>query len=529
MAQEKKNTFFGGAAILAAGIAIVKVLGALYKIPIVSILGSGYADFSNAYYIYSLLINISTAGLPVALSKLVSEANALGNRRQVEKVFRIGLMTFLVFGAVSFAIMFFFADGLAGLMNDPLAAPAIRVLAPAVICVCGLSAFRGYAQGHGRMTPTAISQIIEAACKLVIGLALALYLVKAGRENSVAAAGAIVGVTIGTVLALAFMVIDFLRNKANEPMGKRSDKAEGTKTVFARLMTLAIPITISSSMVSIITLIDSSIVQGRLQNALGMTLEQSRDLFSSYSGVMTVYALPSAFMIALTASIIPAVSACRAVKDKAGAAKIVGSSLRVTALLAFPAGVGLCVMGKPIVKLLFHSLDADLSGALLSILGIAAIFVCLMQVTNAVLQAHGFVFLPIVTMVIGGVIMIIFDYISVGIPSVNIFGSPIGTVICYAVVSILNLFIVKRVVRGCPGYLGIFIKPAIAAAGMGAVATAGYKLVSEFLGNTVGVLAAIVLAVIVYVVLVLALHAISKEDLSLMPKGEKIAKLLHIR
>mgnify|MGYP004506095083 FL=1 len=135
MAQEKKNTFFGGAAILAAGIAIVKVLGALYKIPIVSILGSGYADFSNAYYIYSLLINISTAGLPVALSKLVSEANALGNRRQVEKVFRIGLTTFLVFGAVSFAVMFFFADGLAGLMNDPLAAPAIRVLAPAVICV----------------------------------------------------------------------------------------------------------------------------------------------------------------------------------------------------------------------------------------------------------------------------------------------------------------------------------------------------------------------------------------------------------
>ena len=529
MPRERANTFFGGAAVLAAGIAIVKVLGALYKIPIVSILGSGYADFSNAYYIYSLLINISTAGLPVALSKLVSEANAVGNRRQVDAVFRTGLVTFLLFGAASFCVMFFGAKGLAGLMNDPLAAPGIRVLAPAVICVCGLSAFRGYAQGHGRMAPTAVSQIIEAACKLVLGLGLALYLVKIGRENHIAAAGAIVGVTIGTVLALAFMAVDFLRNKRSEPLGRRTDKADSTRRVLGRLLTLALPITISSSTVSIITLIDSAIVQGRLQDALGMTLEQSRNLFSSYSGVMTVYALPSAFMIALTASIIPAVSARRAVKDRAGAAKIVGSSLRVTALLAFPAGVGLCVMGTPIVKLLFHSLDPELSGPLLSILGIAAIFVCVMQVTNAVLQAHGFVFLPIVTTAIGGMVMIIFDYITVGIPSINIFGSPIGTVICYAIISILNLMVVKRVVRGCPSVLKLFFKPAVAAVGMGLVALGVYKAVSGRLGNTIGVLAAIVLAAAVYLVLVLALKAISRDDLALMPKGEKLARILRIR
>lgn len=529
MSRETKNTFFGGAAVLAAGIAIVKVIGALYKIPIVSILGSGYADFSNAYYIYSLLINISTAGLPVALSKMVSEANALGNRRQVEKVFRTGFITFLIFGAISFCVMFFWADGLAAMMNDPLAAPGIRVLAPAVICVCGLSAFRGYAQGHGRMTPTAVSQIIEAVCKLLLGLGLALYLVKIGRDNSIAAAGAIVGVTIGTVIALAYMAVDFLRNKTREPLGRRSERAGSTKQVLGRLLTLAIPITISSSMVSIITLINSAIVQGRLQDALGMTLEQSRDLFSAYSGVMTVYALPSAFMIALTASIIPAVSTCRATKDRKGAAKIVGSSLRVTALLAFPAGVGLCVLGTPIVKLLFHSLDAEISGPLLSILGIAAIFVCVMQVTNAVLQANGFVFLPIVTMVIGGVVMIIFDYITVGIPSINIFGSPIGTAICYAIVSGLNLIIVKRVVRGCPSFLSLFAKPAIAAAGMGVVALAAYRLVSRFLGNTIGIFASILLAVVVYAVLVLALKAISRDDLSLMPKGDKLAKILHIQ
>ena len=528
MREEKKNTFFGGAAILAMGIAIVKVIGALYKIPIVSILGKGYADFSNAYYIYSLLINVSTAGLPVALSKLVSEASALGNRNQVEKVFRVALVTFLTLGAAAFVIMYFFADGLAGLMNDPLAAPGIKALAPAVVCVCGMAVFRGYAQGHARMHPTAISQIIEALCKLVLGLALASYLIKIGQSESTAAAGAITGVTVGTVLGVAYMALNYLRQKRDEPLGRRGDRVEPTGMVFKRLMALAVPITLSSSAVSIVTIVDSAIVQGRLQDALGMTLDQSRSLFSAYSGVMTVYALPSSFMIAITAALIPAVSAARAVRDRKGAAKIVGSSLRVTALLAFPAGAGLCVLGKPIVKLLFHSLDPELSGPLLSILGIAAIFVCVMQVTNAILQAHGFVFLPIITMLIGGLVMIFFDYFVVAIPSVNIFGSPIGTLICYAIVSVLGLIIVKRVVRGCPGFARIFAKPALATVGMSAAAYAVYRLVSGFTGNTIATFASILAALVVYLVLVLALHAISRDDLSLMPKGDKIARLLHI-
>ena len=528
MRSEQKSTFFGGAAILAMGIAIVKLLGALYKIPIVSILGSGYADFSNAYYIYSLLLNISTAGLPVAMSKLVSEANALDNRAQVHKVFRTALSTFLILGVISFAVMFFGAGWLAGLMNDPLAAPGIKALAPAVICVCGLSAFRGYSQGHGRMTPTAVSQIIEALCKLIVGLGLALYLVKIGQSESTAAAGAIVGVTVGTVLGLLFMIVNYTFNRRQEPLPRRSDRAEDTPTVLKRLLALAIPITISSSAVSVITLIDSAIVQGRLQDALGMTLDQSRSLFSAYSGVMTVYSLPASFMIALTASIIPAVSACRVKKDRKGAAKIVGSSLRVTALLAFPAGVGLLVLGKPIVQLLFKSLDPDLSGRLLSILGVAVIFVCIMQVANAVLQAHGFVFLPICTMVVGGLVMLFFDYVVVGIPSVNIFGSPIGTIICYGIVSILNLLVVKRVVRGCPSFVRIFAKPAAATAGMGVVAFAVYRLTSGMVGNTIAIAVTIVAAVAAYLVLVLALHAISRDDLSLMPKGDKLARILHI-
>ncbi len=546
------NSFFGGAAILAIGIMVVKVIGMFYRIPLVNIIGTaGSADFNNAYNIYAVLLTISTAGLPVAVSKMVSEANTLGRQRQVHKVFRVSLSLFLGLGLISFLIMFFGSERLAELMNDSMAAQGIKTLAPAVICVGCLSAFRGYAQGHSDMTPTAVSQIIEALSKLFIGLGLAMYLVNLGQPTHVAAAGAIAGVTIGTVLALVYMVLDFLRKRAMEPAGT-DDRTDGSKEILQNLLRIAIPITISSSMVGIITVIDSSLVQGQLQNALEMTEEASRQLYGNYSTALTIYNLPSSLMVALTASVIPAISAKRAQRDRLGAGKIVTSSLRVAALLALPMGVGLFVMGKPIIRLLFGSSDIDpaIAGSLLSTLGIASIFVCIMLVCNSILQAYGFVNLPVVTMLIGGVIKIVINYNVVAIPSINIYGAPLGNVFCFGFVCAMDLFIIARVIPGRPSYADVFVKPLMAAAVMGAAAWAVYGLSSRVLlhlerfqvvdealqvtglsrsGNALAAVAAIGVACVVYLALVLVLRILSKDDLALMPKGEKIGKILHIQ
>ena len=266
--SSRQNTFFGGAAVLAAGILVVKLIGMFYKIPLLNIIGEqGSADFNNAYNIYAVLLTISTAGLPVAVSKLVSEANALGRQNQVQRTFYLALSLFLVLGVLSFLVMAFGADQLAGLMNDSMAAPGIRALAPAVICVGCLSAFRGYAQGHGNMTPTAVSQIIEALCKLTVGLGLAYWLVNQGADTSRAAAGAITGVTVGTIVALAYMLFDYLTGRGREAQ-LTDDRPEAAGTILRNLLMIAIPITISSSMVGIVTVIDTSLVQGQLQRAL---------------------------------------------------------------------------------------------------------------------------------------------------------------------------------------------------------------------------------------------------------------------
>ena len=541
---QKQNSFFGGAAILAAGILIVKLIGMFYKIPLINIIGeAGAADFNNAYNIYAVLLTVSTAGLPVAVSKLVSEANALDRRNQVRRTFRLALVLFLALGLVSFLVMFFRADALAGMMNDSKAAAGIRALAPAVVCVGCLAALRGYSQGHSNMAPTSVSQIIEALCKLVVGLGLAFWLVKQGKDPDVAAAGAITGVTVGTVVALAYMVLDFLLSRGREDT-RGTDRPDSAGSILANILKIAVPITLSSSMVGIVTVIDSSLVQGQLQSALDLTEQASRTLYGNYSGALNIYNLPTSLMAAITASVIPAVSAALARRDRRGAARITGSALRITALLSFPMGVGLFVLGTPIIRLLFPSLNVEVAGPLLSTLGVATPFVCMVLVCNSVLQAHGFINLPVIVMVLGGIVKIVNNYNLVG--AIGIAGAPVGNILCFGLALVLDLVVITRVIPNRPRLLPIFVKPAIASAIMGGAAWAVYGLLSRVLtaeqvneagetirvvsrmGNALGIFLAIAVAGVVYLVLVVAIRAISKDDLALMPKGDKLARLLRL-
>ena len=181
-----------GAAVLAAAVAVTKVLGALYKIPLGNLLDKeGMAHFYVAYNIYNLLVILSTAGLPLALSRLVSQAHALGRVNQKRRVFRVELALFLTLGLVCSGLMLLIPHQLAQLLRDSKAALAIMALAPSVLCVCLIAAIRGYTQGQGNMKPTAASQIIESLCKLVIGLTLAWLLLGKGYASEFAAAGAI--------------------------------------------------------------------------------------------------------------------------------------------------------------------------------------------------------------------------------------------------------------------------------------------------------------------------------------------------
>ena len=539
--REQKSTFFGGAAILAVGIAIVKLIGALYKIPLGNILDDeGFGHFNNAYVIYNLLLMVSTAGLPVALSKSISEASTLGRRNQVHRIFNVALVTFFVLGTVSFVVMFALAQPLADLQGDGAAVQAVRAIAPACFFVCVLSTFRGYAQGHGNMVPTAVSQIIEALGKLVIGLALSWVLVRAGASSADAAAGAIFGVTCGAGICLIYLIVEHVHRRRSEP-GRPTDVPEPPGTILKRLLVIAVPITLCASVTPITSWLDTAQVQNILRDVMNAQPAQWYEAqklldpdvvdpvvaaYGAYQKAITIYNLPSSFMVAITASVIPAISACRARRDYQGAGRIAESSMRMGMLLALPAGVGLAVLSSPIMYLLYADSDHAIADPSMMILGIASIFVCVMLVCNSVLQASGFVNLPIFIMIAGCAAKLIVNNFMVR--QMGAVGAAVGTLVCYVIVAVLELLLIKRVIPAPPRYTQVFAKPMVAAGVMGMAVWAAYGLVSRLFGNTLSTLIAIAAGVAVYAVLVVVLKAISREDLALMPKGDKIAKLLRL-
>ena len=561
---EQKNTFFGGAAILAAGIAIVKVIGALYKIPLANILDTeGFGYFNNAYVVFNVLLVISTAGLPVALSKSISEANTLGWYNQAQKIYRVAWAAFLILGVLSSSVLFFFAESLMSMQAAPGAVLAVKAMAPTCLFVCIISAYRGYNQGHENMLPTSASQVIEALGKLVIGLALAWYFMQAGGGMEKAAAGAIFGVTVGAACAVVYLVFNMRSHDPARGLRGR-DRTDSAKEIFKKLMVIAIPITLTASILPVTTLIDTYQAQNILYEVMGLDPVVLREMaktdptvvnpvlgmYGSYQMAVTNFNLPSSFMVALATAIIPAISACWAKRDRMGVGRVTSSSLRVGALLAFPAGIGLCVLAVPIMGMLYPEADHSVADPCMMVLGIASIFVCLVFLCNAILQASGFVRLPVAVMVIGCVTKLLLNNFLVRQPGVGILGVPVGTLVCYMIVSALELFIIWRVIPGVSSYVKIFGKTLAAALTMGAAAWAVSGLMTKLLhgaglfevvaagtgdvlfsrvGYAIITLVTIAVAVIVYAVLVVSLRAITKDDLSLMPKGDEIAAILRIR
>ena len=532
LSEPKKQNYLQGAAILAAGVVIMKILGFIYKVPLGNILGdSGYGHFLVAYNIYSVFLTLATAGLPVALSRMISEANTMNRPNQVRRIFSVAWWTFFVLGVVCTLIMALFPNQLADALNDEQANISIFVLSPAVLLVCLTSAYRGYCQGHENMTPTTIGQVLEVLAKVVTGLALAWYLTSAGYSLPKSSAGAIFGVTVGSLVALIYMFVYKRRHYVSGVHG--TDTPESRGKVLRTLLRIGIPITIGSSVLSLINLIDSGLSLGRLQDAAGFTEEQATVLFGVYGKAQTLYNLPASFITPLTISVVPAIAAAIALHRNREASRIAENSLRIAAVIALPMGIGLSVLADPIMATVYPDSHAS-GGLLLTIMGAASFFVCMALMMNAVLQAGGNEKYPIYSMIVGGIVKIAVNWFLVADPEINIVGAPIGTLSCYIVMCVMDFIFIRRCMTEKPSLGRIMVRPLISSAAMGAAAWAVYGLCSRFLGDgylytALSMLVAIAVAVVVYLVLVIALRAVTYEDMKLLPKGEKLARVLHIK
>ena len=525
----KQQSFLQGAAVLAAATIIVKIIGAIYKSPLKGIIGDeGYGYFSTAYDIYSVLLMISTTGLPVAMSRMISEARALDNHAQIRKIFSVSLRVFLLIGVLGSLGMLVFCRQLSVMVTKfDTSWAAIAVLAPSVLLICIISAFRGFFQGQSNMTPTSVSQVFEALCKLFIGLAAAWLIMRTTNDATIGAGGAILGVTIGCVVSVLFLWRCYRRASVGLPV---SGTAKSTRSTIGQLLSIAVPITLGSAGLQIINLADTMVFMRRLVGAVGMTQLEAEVAKGIYNFSQTIFNLPCAFITPITISIIPAITAHLTLHNDQRAGMVEGSAMRITGLVAMPCAFGLCCLSTPIMNLFgYDGAALTTAGSIMAYLGIAVIFNSLVLVTNAMMQAHGDVTTPVIHMIIGGVVKVVLNYFLVAVPQLNIVGVSMGTVICYALITVLNVTaMIRRRIVNPKAFLGLG-KPLLAGALMGACAFMIHGFLTAHLPGKLACVAAIGAAAVIYVILVLAFRVITYDDCMLLPGGKKIAKILRIR
>ena len=528
----KKQNFLHGAMLLALATAAVKVIGALYKIPLNKIIGtSGYGYFTTAYDIYSVLLMISTAGLPVAMSRMISQSSALGEYNQVRRIYKAARSIFLGLGLVSTVLMMSLAPQLASWLEQPSAKYAILFLGPCALLMGVISTYRGFFQGQGDMRPTSTSQVLEAVFKLVVGLGAAYLIMYNTKSVPLAAGGAILGVTVSCAVSVIFLFCKF--RPAYGELPQTHEEAMSYKTAVKGLLVIAIPITVGAAGLQLLTVVEQKLYMGQLLGS-GMSQESADTMKGIYSMSLTIFNMPCAFIVPIAISIIPAITSYLTLKDNTSVRETEESAARITGLLSLPCSVGLCLLARPVMSLLggYTGWELDLATKLMSLLGVCIFLYAIIQYTNAVLQSHGHATIPVVNMLVAGAVRLVVVYILVGNPQLGILGVPIGAVLCYAAIGVMNLVAIARVVPQNPALTRNLLRSLLPAAIMGVAVFATHLGLTKVLGADGSRLilcgAPIGVGVLVYFVAVVKCKAITADDCKLLPKGEKIAKLLKL-
>lgn len=523
-----KKSFLKGAAILGIAGIFIKILGAVYRIPLGNLLkteGMGY--YQTSYPIYNMLYAISTAGLPVAVAKIIAEKRALGDYQSAKKVFNISFIGLMILGIIVSSIVFLFGGNIVNWLNNPNAYYALVAMTPALLFAPMTSALRGYFQGHQNMIPTALSQVFEQLVRIVVGYTLAYTLLSQGLEK--ATGGATFGASAGSVAAFLVVFLMYLMNrkKLEFEIAKQSFKSEETtKSLMKKIIVIALPIALGAIIVPLMNTFDLKIIMTRLQSA-GYTADEANALWGQLSGfAQTFINFPQVLAISLAVSVVPAVSEAYALKDNKKMQEITNGGLRTIIMIGLPCAFGLFILATPIIQLLYYKLDIETQtsiGSILAMLSFSVIFLTVVQALTAVLQGIGKTIVPVINLIIGGLVKIILSYVLIGIPSINIYGAVISTIAAYAIAATLDYIAVKKYTKTKFNIKQVFFKPFIATIMMTLTAWIVYNG-AVYINGKLATLMAILSAVIVYVVFIIVLQAITKEELNHIPMGAKIVK-----
>lgn len=544
--RKQTQSFFREALVISISNFAVKIIGVLFKIPLTNILGEAIGAFNAAYSIYAMLYMVSTAGLPVAISKIVAETAEKGRKKETKKMFSLSVVIFGIIGLIATLFMFFASSSIAKWSDHSNAALAMKVISPTLFLICIASAIRGYFQGLRYMVPTAASQFIEAIIKMALGVGGALYASSKGYSGEVQAAFATVGLTTGVLLGTLYLVLCKAFSKRQEIKELDSD-CDSYGTLGKRIAAIALPVTITSSALYLSSFMDTIVINKRLIFS-GFTSDMADKLYSAYTSLSLAISelLPSTFVYPIAISILPFVSGALAAKKTKEAERNMMNSIRLSGLIALPCAAVLCALARPCIGFIYGieykysitMLDGtvktplDIAAPALSILGIGVFFISMVSTTNSLLQACGKPMLPVVSVLSGVVLLTVCEITLVGNKSVGIYGAPISSVVCYATAFTLNFVFLRKKQGLNLNVIKLFGKNIVSALCCGAGAFGVYKGIMFILGTEtrlnclICLVPAGITAIVIYVALTLLLKGATAEEIELLPKGRTLAAFL---
>lgn len=537
--DNRKGSFVRGAAVLAIAGLIVKIIGAIYRIPLANIIETdGLKFYEVAYPWYSWLLVISSAGLPTAISKLVSERVTLGDYRGARDIFRGAMRILIIIGTVTMLIMLLGSELFAGITYPSYAQEMIqkqsmvfRALSPALLFVSIMCAYRGYLQGMQLMMGTAVSQVVEQVGKLIIGFTLAARLFPKGPEY--AAMGALLGVSASELIALIVIWLFYKRNKGRFNAKLSSSlrtKPMRFRHIAKKLLVIAIPITIGASIMPLTGIMDSAMITRGLAG-IGFTIDEASSAYAILRGNVTpIINMPAALTTALAISLVPAISARMATKNYKGVRSASKMGMKLALIIGAPCAAGLYVLAEPIIRLLFTALEGQeiiLAADLMKSCAVGVLFLSLVQTMTGVLQGMGRPNIPVINLVFGGILKVITMLILMRIPTINIQGAAISTIICYAAAGILDTIYVLRKTGMRVKFWDMFLKPISASVVMAVSVSLCYSALNAAGHNTLATVGSVAVGVVVYAALMFLLKMFSPEELEFMPGGHKLRRLMY--
>ncbi len=532
--RRKGVSFMKNVVMLICSQLLIKVLGLVYKLIIANT--EGFGDVGVGYYnagyqIYALLLTLSSIGIPSVIAKLVSERLAIGDKSGAQRIFKVALTFFASLGLIFSFVLYFGADFIAlHVYNVPDTAYVMKVLSPSIVFVSVSAVTRGYFAGQQDMKPTSVSQTLEQFLNCVLSITFVYACI--GKDTYIMAAAGNLSTTLSIVIAFGYLFIYYRKNRMIPDINQISpEKSKSNKQLLRTILAISIPITLSSIVSVISSVIDTTTVSNCIQYAYrdaGLTKEALEELAMSKSGILskvdTLTSFPLAINLAFSTALVPATAESMAKQEIDVASKRVAFSVFTSILIIFPCAVGFGVLAEPILKMIYPTAP---DGALvMQIVSVAMVFIALNQTINGGLYGLNLAKVPVISLAIGVTVKTILNIVLVSNKDINIAGASIGSVVCHIIVFSICFTVLKRKLNLKFPLMKNVIKPAIASVIMGVAVFGAYKLVSSFLGNTLSTLISIFIGVIVYGLFVVILKVLSHEEWTMIPFGTKILSLL---